>query len=189
MDSWSPLTIDTTMSQARTKAIAGEFSLQRVKGAVVIDSEWKQTYLATIAIPRLGNLTCNKQMTGAALLSFRQISEAGLADKIDFVDTKRLGGCFNARENRTAAGTSGRNLSRHSWAIAIDVNPTTNPYGNVPTLDRCVVEIFRSNGLRGVERSWSPMACTSNTPDHRRGPRRLPVSRIRRAELRFDRAC
>ena len=127
--------------------MAGEFSLQRVKGAVVIDSEWKQTYLATIAIPRLGNLTCNKQMTGAALLSFRQISEAGLADKIDFVDTKRLGGCFNAREIRTAWGTSGRNLSRHSWAIAIDVNPTTNPYGNVPNLDRCVVEIFRSNGF------------------------------------------
>ena len=137
------------MSQARTKAMAGEFSLQRVKGAVVIDSEWKQTYLATIAIPRLGNLTCNKQMTGAALLSFRQISEAGLADKIDFVDTKRLGGCFNAREIRTASGTSGRNLSRHSWSIAIDVNPTTNPYGNVPTLDRCVVEIFRSNGFVG----------------------------------------
>ncbi len=45
------------------------------------------------------------------------------------------------------SGTSGRNLSRHSWAIAIDVNPTTNAYRTVPTLDRCAVEIFRSNGF------------------------------------------
>ncbi len=147
VDSWRPSTIDETISQARTKALAGEFSIERVKGEVVIDNEWKQTHLTTIAIPTLGNLACNKRMTAAVVRSFKQVSEAGLSTKIDFPDTKRLGGCFNAREIRTASGTSGRNLSRHSWAIAIDVNPTANAYGAVPTLDRCVVEIFRANGF------------------------------------------
>ena len=147
LDSWSPPTIDATMSQARTKAMAGEFTLHRVNGDVVIDSEWKLTHLATIAIPQLGNITCNKKMTAAVENSFKQIAEAGLDTNIDFDDTKRWGGCFNVREIRTASGTSGRNLSRHSWALAIDVNPTTNAYGDVPTLDRCVVDIFRSNGF------------------------------------------
>ena len=147
VDSWSPATVDTTLSQAQTKTIAGEFNLARAKGNVVIDGNWKQTHLATVAIPSLGNLTCNKAMTAAVQQSFKQIAEAGLDTKIDFVDTKRFGGCFNAREIRTISGTSGRNLSRHSWAIALDINPTTNAYGAVPTLDRCVVEIFRSNGF------------------------------------------
>lgn len=147
VNSWSPATVDSTLSQARTKILAGEFNLARVKGTIAIDSDWKQTHLATVAIPNLGNLTCNKQMTGAVERSFKQIASAGLDAKIDFADTKKFGGCFNAREIRTISGTSGRNMSRHSWAIAIDVNPTTNAYGAVPTLDRCVVEIFRSNGF------------------------------------------
>ena len=108
-----------------------------------------------------------------ALLRLHALESNGLPKPLFYDDALRFTVVLRQRSNNGRSGTSGRNLSRHSWAIAIDVNPTTNAYGNAPTLDRFIVEIFRSNGFAWAERSWCPTECTSNTSGPRR-PNRLP---------------
>ena len=82
-----------------------------------------------------------------ALLRLHALESNGLPKPLFYDDALRFTVVLRQRSNNGRSGTSGRNLSRHSWAIAIDVNPTTNAYGNAPTLDRFIVEIFRSNGF------------------------------------------
>ena len=72
---------------------------------------------------------------------------SGLAGAIDVTNTNRYGGCFAPREVRSDGGTTGGNLSRHTWGMALDMNTATNPMGGVPTMDCRVVWIFRKWGF------------------------------------------
>lgn len=76
-----------------------------------------------------------------------ELVAAGLQNLVNVPDTKRAGGCFSAREIRTPNGTSGRNLSRHAWAAAVDINPSTNRFGAKPNMDARVIYVFRRNGF------------------------------------------
>ena len=67
-----------------------------------------------------------------------------LAGLINASDSRINGGCFVPRLIR---GPSGGFLSRHSFGIAIDVNPSTNPFGGTPTMDARIVEILAGHGF------------------------------------------
>jgi hypothetical protein len=91
------------------------------------------------------------------------VADRGLAGAIDVGDSRRNGGCWNARLIR--GGDSGGNLSRHSWGIAVDINPSQNVFGGRVRMDHRVVEIFRRWGFAwggtwvrpdGMHFEWAP---------------------------------
>ncbi|HEC08007.1 MAG TPA: M15 family peptidase, partial [Acidimicrobiales bacterium] len=88
---------------------------------------------------------CNVHVADDLTAALSEVESAGLAGAIDVADTRRNGGCFYPRVIR--GGTSGGQLSRHSWGVAIDINPRTNPFGGTPTMDPRVVDIFRRHGF------------------------------------------
>lgn len=63
--------------------------------------------------------TCHRLVVPKFQMAFKNVVDRGLAEKI-----KTFGGCLNKRLMR-----GGSNWSMHSWAIAIDLNPTWNPFG------------------------------------------------------------
>lgn len=79
---------------------------------------------------------------------FRAIEAAGLESKV-----REWGGVFSPRLKR-----GGKTFSTHYWAIAVDLNPTSNPLGFHPSKaatisqglnyqDAGVVQIFKDHGF------------------------------------------
>ena len=143
----TPPNIDSVLSQAELKVTFGEFTIRRDRGRIEIDPGWKSRNVVAHDYPVIGRVACHRAIEAPLLRALTEIYQSGLSDLIDVADTKRGGGCYSAREIRTTNGTSGRNLSRHSWAAAIDLNPSTNPFGAKPTIDPRIVYVFRRNGF------------------------------------------
>lgn len=144
--SWEPAKPDDVLSQVKLKTLLGEFAMQRVGSEIRVDSAWSSKSIVTHNFPILGNLTCHKALVGPLTDALLEIERDGLAAAIDPIDSKN-GGCFVFREVRSSSGTSGRNLSRHSWGGAFDINPSTNAFGAKPKIHPCLVEIFRGHGF------------------------------------------
>lgn len=69
----------------------------------------------------IGELTCHKLVAGNLVTIFETIlKDYGLA-KIKTLGINLYGGCYNFRRMR-----GGNDWSRHSWAIAIDLDPERN---------------------------------------------------------------
>ncbi len=143
----TPPNVDSVLSQAELKVTFGEFTVRRDRGRIESDPGWKARNVVAHDYPVIGRVACHKAMEAPLLRALTEIYQSGLSDLIDVPDTKRSGGCYSAREIRTTNGTSGRNLSRHSWAAAIDLNPSTNRFGATPTMDPRIVYVFRRNGF------------------------------------------
>ncbi len=114
-----------------------------------LDSRWETEYLGSARLPfpislswdrskMVQNLYCHKKMIEIFSEVFGAIQGEGLKEKV-----KTYGGCFNFRSKRTST-----KFSTHSWGIAIDLNPETNPQGKPGTMDLGVVEVFRRFGFK-----------------------------------------
>ena len=143
----APPTLDSVLSQAELKLTYGEFTVRRDRGRLESDPAWVKANLVRHTYPIIGPVACHRSMVAPLERVMTELVAAGLADLIDARDTKRSGGCFSAREIRTTTGTSGRNLSRHAWAAAIDINPSANPFGAKPNMDARLIYVFRRNGF------------------------------------------
>lgn len=81
----------------------------------------------------------------AALYTPAELVEHGL---------DRWGGCYNVRKMR---GSLGR-WSRHSWGIAVDLDPARNglrtPWPGEATMPLAVVEAFEAEGWLSGGRAW-----------------------------------
>ena len=126
--------------------------------------------------------TCHRVVAPAIQGALNEIAAAGLAGAIDTVNTNRYGGCFGPARCGASGGTTGGNLSRHTWGMALDMNTATNPMGGVPTMDCRVVRIFRKWGFawggnfmhagrhalrmggRGPQPDQLPVDATARTP-------------------------
>jgi LysM repeat protein len=122
-----------------------------------LDSRWETEYLGRAPLPfpislswdrskMVRSLYCHKKMVDIFSGVFAAIESEGLREKI-----RTYGGCFNFRSKRT-----GSKLSTHSWGIAIDLNPETNPQGKTGDMDLGVAGVFGRFGFKWGG-DWSGM--------------------------------
>ncbi len=83
-------------------------------------------------------MQCHVKLVDTFAGVFKAVNERGLKESI-----RTYGGCFNFRSKRT----SGK-LSAHSWGIAVDLNPDSNPQGSSGDMDPAVVGVFREFGFK-----------------------------------------
>lgn len=139
--------LDSVSSSADLKARFGEFAY-RPSGRgddIEIEPGWEQANIVTVDLPLLGTFKCHRKVVPYLQAVIDEVIREGLSGQIDPADFQRAGGCFNARMIR--GGDKGGALSRHAWGAAIDLNPSTNPYGGAITLDRRIAEIFHHWGF------------------------------------------
>lgn len=128
------------------KEVLGEFSYRPAAGrAVDLDPNWLAENIVTVEIPELGRFRCHRLVVPFLRSAIGQIRDEDLASVISYRDFQAAGGCFNAR--LMAGGENGYILSRHAWGGAVDINPSSNPFGQPPTLDPRVGEILRQWGF------------------------------------------
>jgi D-alanyl-D-alanine carboxypeptidase len=113
-----------------------------------LDARWPADFLQQMLLPfplrlswdlsrTITRMICHRRLTSVFGAAFGSIQEHGLQEKIT-----SFGGCFAFRPQR-----SGNKLSAHSWGIAIDLNPETNPQGSAGNMAAGLIEIFRQAGL------------------------------------------
>jgi hypothetical protein len=137
---------DSVLSVVAVKAQFGEFSYRPLSGdGIVIDPDWVNENIETRTLPLLGSFRCHKRVWPLLEEAMDQIIAAGLDDHLRRSDFRSRGGCYNPREIR--GGNKGGSVSRHSWGIAVDINPSLNPYGGRITMGPGIVEIFHDLGF------------------------------------------
>ena len=137
---------DSVLSVIRVKQQFGEFSYRPLAGDnIVIDPEWVRNNIQTRTLPLLGTFRCHKDIWPLLEQAMEQIITARADGHLRRSDFRSPGGCYNAREIR--GGDKGGSISRHSWGIAIDINPSSNPYGGRITMHPTIVEIFHDLGF------------------------------------------
>ena len=124
----------------------GELSYRPTGGdAVVIDEAWVEANIVTVNLPLLGPFKCHRLMVPYLEAAIDDLIRAGHANQIDSADFQLAGGCFNARLIR--GGDKGGALSRHAYGAAIDINPSSNPYGGAIAMDERIGDIFHYWGF------------------------------------------
>lgn len=95
-------------------------------------NETGKGYLVSIPLPypmrlawdtnvKVKKITCHKLVAEQLKAIFQDILDAYGLEKIQELGIDLYGGCFNFRKMR-----GGSDYSRHSWAIAIDLDPSRN---------------------------------------------------------------
>ena len=137
---------DPVLPAAVVKERFGEFAIAPAGGdSVRVDQTWRDTWIVTADFPIVGETRCHRMVVPYIRAALAEVESSGLAAELDRADFQTAGGCFNPRFNRGA--DPGYALSRHSWGIAVDFNPTTNQYGDDPTISAEVVDIFKRWGF------------------------------------------
>lgn len=137
---------DPVLPMAVVKERFGEFAVAPAGGdSVEVDRAWRDAWIVTVDFPIVGVTRCHRMVVPYIRAALDEVERSGLAGELDPNDFQVAGGCYNPRFNRGA--DPGYSLSRHSWGIAVDFNPSSNPYGQEPTLSPDVVEIFRRWGF------------------------------------------
>lgn len=137
---------DAVLPTVLVKERFGEFAYRPTSGdRIILDSEWRRTNIVDINLPYLGTFRCHQDIAPFLEGAIEEIEAEGLAWMIDRRDFQMIGGCYNARLIR--GGDKGGAVSRHTWGIAIDINPSDNPYGGRVGMDGRIGEIFRKWGF------------------------------------------
>ena len=170
---------DPVLPMAMVKERFGEFAIARAAGDTVqIAREWRDAWIVDADFPIVGETRCHRLVVPYIRAALEEVERSGLAARLDRADFQLAGGCYNPRFNRGA--DPGYSLSRHSWGIAVDFNPSTNPYGSEPVLPQALVDIFRRWGFSwgggwavpdGMHFEWfdipsiEPTVCSDATAD------------------------
>ena len=146
--SWDPFDPDNTIGLAKTKKFLGELAYSVTSsGAVLVDDEWRSTYIPPREPYPTGiNASCNNAIKADLTAALQAVVDAGLAGGIDVGNANTYGGCFGPRFSRIV-GTQLGSLSRHTWAQALDTNTVSNCQGCVPQMDCRIVRIFRAHNF------------------------------------------
>lgn len=137
---------DRPLPTVAIKERFGEFSFRPTSGDLIeVDEEWQTESIVTVEMPVIGEFKCHRRVVPYIRGALAQVQSEGLFHLIDPVDFQLAGGCYNARLMR--GGDKGFAVSRHSWGVAFDLNPSTNQYGDPPLLDERIGQIFRDWGF------------------------------------------
>ena len=138
---------DDVLTTVALKRQFGEFAY-RFTGPgdrIQIDPAWVEANIVTVNLPLLGLFKCHRSMVPYLEHAIDDVVAAGLSGEINRADFQLAGGCYNPRLIR--GGDKGGAISRHSWGIAVDINPSENPYGGVIAMDQRVADIFHNWGF------------------------------------------
>lgn len=132
----------------------------------------KGTYLSVINLPypmrlawdkntKVKTIRCNKLLADNFINVFKDLLNHYGLEKIQELGIDLYGGCFNFRQMR-----GGSDYSRHSWGIAIDLDPERNQLKETKKTARfarpeykAMIDIFYKNGFvsLGVEKNYDWM--------------------------------
>lgn len=132
----------------------------------------KGTYLVTINLPypmrlawdkntKVKTMRCHKLVASNFIAVFKDLLDHYGLEKIQELGIDLFGGCFNFRQMR-----GGSDYSRHSWGIAIDLDPERNQLHENKTTARFarpeykpMIDIFYKHGFLslGVEKDYDWM--------------------------------
>ncbi|MDQ3538208.1 MAG: M15 family metallopeptidase, partial [Actinomycetota bacterium] len=131
---------DAVLPQAAIKARFGEFAYRPGPGRdVVQDPRWTAEHIVTARVPILGLVRCHRTLVPALRGALRELRQRNLTSMID---PAGYAGCHNARLT-----SSGDQVSRHAWGVAIDLNYPDNPVGQASTQDPRLVEVMERWGF------------------------------------------
>jgi LysM repeat protein len=131
---------------AQIEQVFGQFEWEEdvdSRGRVRLLDNWEYWNIRLIRdVPALpgGKIYGHKLLEPAFRAVFSEITDKGLASSLRTYD-----GCFIARHKMWDPG---RDLSAHSWGIAIDLNAATNMPGMRGDMDPKIIEIFRAHGFK-----------------------------------------
>lgn len=163
---------DFVLPSVLVKERFGEFSFRPLGGDdIEIDPAWVDANIVTVNVPPLGVFECHRLVVPYIRSAVADLSDSGLIELIDPADFQLAGGCFNSRLIR--GGDKGFALSRHSWGIAIDINPSTNRFEQDVSLPQAFGQTFRDWGFAwgagwlrpdGMHFEWSHVAVPEQAP-------------------------
>lgn len=139
--------VDAVLTNVALKRQFGEFSY-RFTGPgdkIQIDPAWVEANIVDVNLPLLGPFKCHRSMVPYLESAMDEVIASGLGDVVDSADFQLAGGCYNARLIR--GGDKGGAISRHSWGVAVDINPSTNRYGGDINMDARFADIFHRWGF------------------------------------------
>ena len=137
---------DFVLPTVLVKQRFGEFSFRPTRGdAIEIDPAWEEANIVTVDVEPLGLFECHRLVVPYIRSAVEDLRSTGLLAEVDPGDFQLAGGCFNARLIR--GGDKGFALSRHSWGIGIDINPSTNRYDGAVSLSEEFGQTFRDWGF------------------------------------------
>jgi len=108
-------------------------------GYIDIDPTWIQEHIATVTLPVLGRVSCNKRLIPQLRGAMEAVVADGLASTIH-----SYAGCFSAR---FVLASPTATISHHAWGIAFDVNADTNRFGSPPAQDPRLVQLLARWGF------------------------------------------
>lgn len=146
-----------------TKELIAKYSKPNITGA---------GYLTTITLPypmrlawdldtKINKMSCHKLVADKFKSVFEDLLEHYGYDKIVELGIDLFGGCFNFRKMR-----GGNDWSRHSWGVAIDLDPARNLLKETSKTARFarseykpMIDIFYKHGFvsLGVEKNYDWM--------------------------------
>jgi len=127
------------LSLAEIKERFGEFSFVPGSGRwLEPDPVWQAANIVDVSVPVLGSMRCHRKVIAPLTAAMRDVEAAGLQSLI--VENAF---CYAPRvqfgDNRV--------ISRHTWGIAVDINPTDNAFGALPTQDERLIAIMARHGF------------------------------------------
>jgi D-alanyl-D-alanine carboxypeptidase-like protein len=133
---------DAVLPPVRLKVLFGEFAAKPVSGGfLAVDPSWVRTHIVIGGVPILGKVQCNRALFPQLRGALAEVEREGLAK---FIVRKDYAGCYSGRflNRNPEAG-----ISHHAWGVALDINASTNQFGQSPHQDPRVVSIFRTWGF------------------------------------------
>lgn len=124
------------------KQVFGNFTYIEIKanpvGRIQIDPKWVAANIVTTSVPSLGSVQCHKLIAPALVNVFKALQAQGLAKSLEYF------GCFFPRHKMW---NPAKQLSVHSWGVAIDLNAETNKVGTAGNMDVRVIRVFAEHGF------------------------------------------
>lgn len=133
---------DRVAPQVHVKQGFGEFLFRDADPRdreVAIDPAWVSANIVTEQVPLLGRVRCHRLVVPRVRAALQEVAARGYGWT---VDPPHFAGCQYARRVAPDQG-----LSRHAWGLALDINVTGDPRGDIRSQHPVLVEAMRRQGF------------------------------------------